>query len=545
MAGYPPPYSAPGFDWKAQRRAMREQARLQREQFKMQRRALRRGSIVGPVLLVALGVTFLLVEMGRLNWWSVTEWFGRWWPLLLIAAGGVLLAEWALDQHTQQTRAEQGLPAVGSRTVGGGVIVLLIFVAIFGGMAHVAARSVDWNNDHFRFGNGNWDHAFGDPHDSDDSMSQAIAADGFLTVDNPRGDVTVSGTSDDGQMHIAIHKQVFAFQNRDVDSKARQLQPEIGNDGNRITVRVPQVESGHADLVIDLPRGVTLTVTSNHGDVRVSAMHAPVMVNANGDSVDLSGLTGPVVAHLHNDSINFSVHSVTGPVTVDGRAGDVNVSDVHGDVSLGGSYSGKTHMERVDGAVHFHTYRTDFSMARLDGELDMDTGSDLSADQLLGPVVLKTSDRNITLERVQGNVLVKNRDGSVTLTNTSPLGSIDVENHNGSVDVGVPASAGFVVKASTRHGDVKNDFALPTHGSDDSPGLDGTVGRGGVLVSIETTDGDVTVRKSAVDPLPVVAPTPPKITAVPVVPVVPKIPHAPKKAAAIPVVPTAPAARKP
>ncbi|MEO7028396.1 MAG: DUF4097 family beta strand repeat-containing protein [Acidobacteriaceae bacterium] len=542
MAGYPPPYSPQGVDWKAQRRVWKEQARLQRQQYRMQRRALRRGSIVGPILLVALGVTFLLVEMGHLNWWYVTEWFGHWWPLLLIAAGVVLLAEWALDQHTQESRAAQGLPPVGSRRVGGGVIALLIFVAIFGGMAHVAARSVDWNNDNFRFGMGDWNHAFGDPHDSDDSMAQAIPADGFLTVDNPRGSVTVSGTSDDGQMHVAIHKQVFAFNTRDVDSRIRDLQPEISNDGGRLTVHVPRVESGHADLSIDVPRGVTLTVTSNHGDVRVSAMHAPVTVNANGDSVDLSGLTGPVVAHLHNDGVNFSVHSVTGPVTVDGRGGDVNVSDVHGDVSVGGSYSGKTHMERVDGAVHFQTFRTDFQMARLDGDLDLDTGSDLSADQLLGPVVLKTSARNITLERVQGNVQVKNRDGSVTLTSASPLGSVDVENHHGSVDVGVPASAGFTVKASTRHGDVENDFGLPKHGSDDSPELDGTVGKGGPAVLIETTDGDVTVRKSAVDPLPPVAPVAPKITTVPAVPVVPKTPHTPKavKTPAAPVVPAAP-----
>ena len=546
MAGYPPPYPQSRVDWKAQRRVMKEQARMQREQIRLQRRALRRRSIVGPVLLVAFGVVFLLTELGRLDWWRVTEWFGHWWPVLLIVAGLILLAEWALDQRTQDQRAAQGLPPIGTRSIGGGVIWLLILVAVLGGAAHQAVtRDYDWDGRNFHLGLGNWNHAFGEPHDSDDSLSQAIPADGVLTIDNPRGDVTVSGTSDDGQMHIAVHKQVYGFKDQDVDSRTRQLQPVVNVDGSRLTINVPQVESGHADLSIDLPRGVTLTVTSDRGDVRVSDIHAPVTVNANHGSVDFNGLTGPAIAHLHNDGASFSAHSVTGTVTADGRAGDMTVSDIHGDVSLSGDFFGTTHLERINGAVRIKTSRTDFQMARLDGQIEFDKGSDLSADQLLGPVSLTTRQRNITLERVQGSVQVKNRDGSVTVTSASPLGSIDIENKHGAVDVGVPASAGFDVRATTRHGDMENDFALAKQGSDDSPELNGTVGKGGPTLRIDTSDGDVTVRKSAVDPLPPVAPAAVRITAVPVAPAAPavpavKVPKVPKVKAPVtpPAVPT-------
>ena len=543
MSGYPPPYSPVGFDPKMQRRMFKNQARMQRDQARLQRRAMRRGSLVGPVLLVGLGVTFLLVEMGRLNWWAVTQWFGRWWPLMLIAAGAILLAEWTLDQRTQHTRAEQGLPPSGSRAIGGGVIWLLILVAIFGGMVHLSSRAANWNSENFRFGIGDLDRALGNAHDSDDSMTQAISADGVLTIDNPRGDVTVSGTSDDGQVHLAIHKQVFAFDGREAESKTRSLQPAISGDGQRVSVSVPQVQSGHADLTIDVPRGVAVNVTADRGEVRVNSLHAAVTVNSNHGSVDLSGITGAVVAHMHNDNASFSAHSVTGPVTTDGRAGDLNVSDVRGDVSLNGDFFGATHVERVDGQVHFRTSRTDFQMARLDGEMDVDRGSELNADQLLGPVVLTTRQKNITLERVQGNVQIRNRDGSVTLTNSAPLGSINVENHHGSVDVGVPAEAGFVVQASTRHGAVENDFSLPKQGSDDSPELNGTVGKGGPLVRIDTSDGDVTVRKSSVASLPASAPVAPKVS---VVPVPPKAPAAPKmrkgKAPQAPLAPLSPPA---
>ena len=51
---------------KAQRDAWRAQARLQREQARWQMRQYRRGSIVGPLLLVAIGIVFLLIQTGRI-----------------------------------------------------------------------------------------------------------------------------------------------------------------------------------------------------------------------------------------------------------------------------------------------------------------------------------------------------------------------------------------------------------------------------------------------------------------------------------------------
>ena len=82
-----------------------------------------------------------------------------------------------------------------------------------------------------------------------------------------------------------------------------------------------------------------------------------------------------------------------------------------------------------------------------------------------------------------------------------PLGTVNITNRSGSVDLGVPGGTGFNVLATTRHGEVKNDFALRSSGSDDSPELAGTVGNGGASVHIQTTDGDVTIHKSSAAPL--------------------------------------------
>src|SRR3954470_5069324 len=111
MASYPPPPPSgntppPGWDPRMQRRYWRDQARAQRAavraqaaQWKYQARAMRRGSILAPVLLITIGVVFLLIQTNRIDRVHFWTWYGQWWPLLLVGAGLVVLLEWAVDQH--------------------------------------------------------------------------------------------------------------------------------------------------------------------------------------------------------------------------------------------------------------------------------------------------------------------------------------------------------------------------------------------------------------------------------------------------------------
>jgi DUF4097 and DUF4098 domain-containing protein YvlB len=182
-------------------------------------------------------------------------------------------------------------------------------------------------------------------------------------------------------------------------------------------------------------------------------------------------------------------------------------------------------MAHVNGAVHFESSRTHFSLARLDEDLTIDNDS-LNANQVLGPVVLKTSSKDITLDRVQGSVDITNSNGPVEVTNAAPIDTISIQNHHGSVDLGLPAGAGFVLNAQTRNGDMENDFNLSPEENDETKTLRGHVGAGGPSVNIVTSDGDVTVRKTSVAPLAPAPPAAPRLTTAP--PPAPKAPRAPK-----------------
>lgn len=75
-------------------------------------RDLRRGGLVGPVILIFLGVVLLLNTMGILAW-SVWDVIIRIWPVLLIA--------WGLDL------------LIGRRSIWGSLLVLVLIVAVLAG----------------------------------------------------------------------------------------------------------------------------------------------------------------------------------------------------------------------------------------------------------------------------------------------------------------------------------------------------------------------------------------------------------------------------
>ena len=95
---------------------------------------------------------------------------------------------------------------------------------------------------------------------------------------NPRGDVTISGTSDDNRIHIAVHKQIYSRSDSDADSQgaAVQLRPS-SNNGAAVSVKMPALDGARGDLVITVPAAAATTVTANRGDIHIASIKAPVI----------------------------------------------------------------------------------------------------------------------------------------------------------------------------------------------------------------------------------------------------------------------------
>ena len=448
----------------------------------------RHRSFAGPVVLIILGLVFLLGNMHVITWHALGLWFARYWPVLIIIWGVVKLVEYYQAQR-EGTRA----PGLG---VGG--FFLLLFLICCGLAASKAAR-VNWHavGDEMDMGDNMWP-VFGDTYSFNDQMQQAFPAGASLRVVSNRGGITVNSW-DQKDIKVIVHKRLVADneqQSKQVDSQTR---PTISVSGNLVTVNANTTGAGdqHAvstDLDITVPRNAAVDVATQHGDISVQGRDAEVKVSNSHGDVNLGQITGNSTVVMRKGSLTAA--HLKGDLSVDGRLDDTNISDVSGKLELTGDYFGDMSLAGVKKGVRFKSSRTDMEFSRLDGDLSMESG-DLQAKSLVGPLRLLTRSKDIHLDNVTGDVKVENSNGSVEVhAGKLPLGSMQIDNSKGDIQVVLPAEAAFNLTARTRDGDIESDFNQVQVNSDHGQSTaSGTVGSGASRLEINNQYGSIEIRK--------------------------------------------------
>ncbi len=500
MAAAPPPYSP-----RDARRQARDYARAQRDQARAQRqywRGYRRSSITGPIVLVAIGIIALLVETGKLSGYQFWGWYNRWWPVLLIGVGLVLLGEYFLDRNS---------PYAGRRSAGG-IVWIIILIAAFGAVNHYGTYHAPFSWNFGDDNNNDSDDFFsmmGEEHNNDIQMDAVAAANAAVNIQNPRGDVTITASSDD-RMHVRAHQVVHSSSDSDARKTFEAVTPKLINSGASAVLSVEGRNNARVDLTVELPSGASTTVDAGRGDVTVEGLKTGSDVTASHGDVKFDNLGGNV--HARMDHGDISAHQIAGDVTVDGHISDVTLSEVKGNVTLNGEFFGDTHLEQVGSAVRFHSSRTDLTIPKLQGDMTMDS-SDLNINQAAGPVRIITRSKDIDLSQLSGDAHIENNNGDVNITTVAPLGNLQVSNRTGNISVTVPENASFSITASNSDGDLHTDFPLNMTNSGDRKSAQGQVGTGGPHLELSTGHGDLQLRKggpsSLVPPAPPIPPVPP------------------------------------
>ena len=519
--GAPPPF--PPYDPKTQWRIYREQQRAawraQRDAWKAQRYAYKAGyvgaygprvpSIVGPVILIGIGIVALLIVSGHISGTDFWAWYGRWWPLVLIAAGVGLLAEWALDLR-RKTPVRRGGSFVG-------IIILLGFLGLCAaGWRHAGPWFGQWNNNGDDFFN-----MFGLPeHDNDQAtLTAQIPANATIDIENPRGDVSL--TAGDGQnVEVQAHEVAFANSEGDAkkifDSEAAQLKVS----GSAVLLKSESSDNGRVNLTVTVPKNVRVTLNAGRGDVTVAGLGAGISVTTGRGDTHLNGITGAVQVRFQNGRHDFSAHQIEGDLTTEGDCNDLTLSEIKGRVSTNGQIFGDVHIENVSGPVSVHTSVTDVQIAELPGDLTFDS-DDLHVSESKGLVHVVTHAKDVDLSQIYGDSYVEDRDGRIAVEPAGAFG-VEAKNSKGDVEVTLPPNASGTVSVRTHNGDIVSDYPMPSSGDSENKTAMFTIGSGGQRIVLSAENGDVRIKKG---------------------PAYPPVPTAPKTDAETPAPPAPPNAR--
>ena len=446
----------------------------------------RQRSFAGPVVLIILGLVFLFGNLGYVSWGHLSRLFAHYWPVLLILWGVIKLVEYQQAQR-QGTRAA----GIGA----GGVFLLIMLIGL--GLAATQASRLDWESlgDQINIGDGEFE-LFGHAHNFDDQMTSDFPAGYSLHVNDVRGTVNVSDSTDN-QIHVVIHKRIWAESESEADKWNPQTKPQITSSGTVMTLNANNQGAGDHKVLIDLdvslPRKAPVSV-STRGDASIIGRDGDVQVQSSHGEVSASDINGKVSLNLDHSSATLS--QISSDVSIEGRANDVSIEDVKGGLHLDGEFMESLKLSRIAQAIVFRSSRTELQFESLKGDLDLDSG-DLQASDLVGPVRLNTRSKDIRLTGISGDVRLQDENGSVEVRMTK-LGSAQIENRSGDISLFVPDKAGFQIDARARNGEIESDFSdIKINSTDDQATATGSVNGGGPHVIINNEHGTIEIRKNS------------------------------------------------
>jgi DUF4097 and DUF4098 domain-containing protein YvlB len=470
-----------------------------------------RRSFAGPIVMIIVGIGLLLANMGVLHWGTLSIWFARYWPGLIILWGVIKLVEYKQAQR-------EGMQARG---IGAGGVILLIALIIFGLSATQAMR-VNWgavrDNIDVDDENFTW---FGHNYNYDDQMQQDFPAAANLHVNSERGAVNVN-TSEDNQIHVVIHKRINADSQGDADKWNAGTKPQITTSDHTVTLNANTQGSGDhhvtTDLDISIPKNASVVIDARRGDASVMGRNGDLEISNQHGDVVASDINGKVKLNLEHSSTRVS--QVSGDVSVDGgHVNDTSIEDVKGFVSLNGEFMEGVKLARIGKGLRFKSSRTDMEMGKLDGDLDLDSG-DLRVSDLMGPLRLSTRSKDVRLIGLSGDVRLQDENGDVEIQ-VKKLGSVQVDNRKGDVQLFMPENTGFQVEARAHGGEISSDFSeVKVENRDDGGTATGTVRGGGPKVAVNLEHGGFELHRGS-SFSEEIAPVPPT-------PKGPKAPKAPK-----------------
>jgi len=464
-----------------------------------------RRSIGGPLVLIIIGGLFLAHNLGwRFPLWN---WFGHWWPLLLIIWGVIALVEHAFGGRR--------------RGLGGGWVLLLVLLVILGVTAHYTS-GYDWGNvrDQMQMDD-DFGPILGNAYTYEDTLEQSFPAHGTLRVVSDRGAVNIT-PSDGNTIRVVVHKKLYADNQTNGDKYNSATKPQITVTGDSVVLNANTNGAGDhnvaSDMDILVPAGAAVDIASKRGDVTVNDRKADVKITLQHGDISLNEIAGPVQISLEKGSLRAT--QIEGDADITGHIDDVTLDQVGGAVRLNGDFYDDVRLSQIAKSVIFKTSRSDIELAAVPGSIEI-SGDEVRADQLNGPSRVMTSSKDIHLENVAGDLQVQSNNGDVEVTtggnqppgkmsvNTehgdvaltlgakNPPDKVDVATRHGDVTLTLPPSAGFQITAGTRKGDISSDFdTVKVNQTNGTSQANGTVGNGNSKLQVSTDTGDIKIVKS-------------------------------------------------
>ena len=368
-----------------------------------------------------------------------------------------------------------------------------------------------------------------------------------LKIRDDAGTVTVNSGMSDEQVLVKVVKTGSAFTQAGAESDLKDIQYEVKQDGNAITLTYKRENLNidnsvdTVDFIVTVPSETSVEVDANFGEVNVKDTRGSVdIANSFGDVILLS-IEGEVTVDTRSGKVdasainagdaNIELTSGFGTVSLDGANGkDIVLHSSSGILEMSDvRASGKVEMATDFGDVRFNNgsasalrVETNSGKVTLEG---LTLRGALTAKSELGEISLEkvkatsydvqTNSGSITLDGVSGNVKAHSGFGSVTVKNADSVtldlstqsgpvefeGSLGDGPHTvhtdfGEINLTFPANSALDVDLQTDFGSIESDIPITVilSGDGEKNHQTGKMNEGGAKLTVSTQSGNISIQ---------------------------------------------------
>ena len=449
--------------------------------------AHRRGSIFWALILIAVGTIFLYHNFNP----AIRPWvlIAKYWPILIIFWGVSKL----IDYLHSQRHPESVPPPLFSA----GEVVLLLLVLVCGTLVTKlalrpwpAALGINMEDEELA-------RLFYNSFTYTQTLSKPASSKPHLLLVNRRGDLEIHGW-DQPTMEAVVKKTIWAGNEDEAKKIADQLKIDIIEQAGQYVFQsnldsIPEgSRSLRLDITLRVPRATRAEVTADRGDILLEGLQGEQVLTGGRGDLQVANVEGLV--RVNKSRGDAEIREVKGNVELQGRGADVEIAGVTGTATVNGEFTGTLQFRNVGQTLRFNSARTDMTVQKLSGRLDMEVGS-LEATGIDGPFEISTRHKDVILNDFKHSVKINVDNGDVRLnTSVPPSHPINVESVKGEVELTLPANSNFSIDANSRHGEVDCDFSGPnlkvsTEG--ERPSISGNYGKGGAEIRLSTAYGAI------------------------------------------------------
>ena len=373
-----------------------------------------------------------------------------------------------------------------------------------------------------------------------------------LIVDNPCGDVSVSGDSEK-LILLTAHKKARGLNQKAAEETLAKIQLSVSQDGSTLSVGFQNGEeicgevldhSVSVDFTIQTPKTSLVKVESRFGEVSISGVDSssasePAKISSDFGTIRVSQTTGGLIANSKNGNLTvreavggrqgISLTSTFGNVHLEDSGadqldvqtenGEVKLANVQiaGDSKLKSSFgnltwtNGKSQsltLESKNGAVvlrdleieHGVKADNDFGDIRLDGvkaaAMNVTTlNGRIDIRGASGKIVARSDFGGISiLEAEEVDLDLTSKNGSILFQGSLGEGPHQATSQFGEIRLQLPPEAAFSFDLQTSFGSIRSDFEATSTSKPSTTHWTGKVKDGGAQITAATQNGNIIIE---------------------------------------------------